>query len=787
MFSNLLDRMKLPFRKNKEFLSALYDILGFYPHDLNIYRVACSHKSVSRMPDNAGSKDRKLGTSRDRRDRRDRRKPVDAPTRPLNNERLEYLGDAVLETVVSDILFRHFKTKREGFLTSTRSKIVQREALNKLAADMGLENLIIAAQGTRMSHTNIGGNAFEALMGAIYLDRGYKYCHWFISHRVIGRYVDLEKVAQKEVNFKSKLLEWVQKNRININFKDTENKDDKGFQTVIVMEGITISRGAGRSKKDSQQEASKEALTRMRREPKTYDSIFRAKEKRTAMEADESFALPKIDEIEESIAKPKGKKVKDDAPVLEQKRGKVRVSDEAYDAAYDESATYDVIDEQPDEQGVAFDYESMGLPAPPEENELLAADEKLRKKRQRNRGAKTMGDAVKGATKGASTAEEKQQRRENERMAEVERQRNKAERKRKEGEKTDKAKKEIAAKQPVKAVAEQTVEQPNTEAETAPLTTEPLQEQTAVYKPKEKKAPLVVELSNDTEESTRNVEESVADVVPIVAETAPEQPISEEKGVANKAVLAETSDAISETSEAISETSEAISEISEAISETVEALPEPAVEVISESVVDAISADMLAGNDTDEAVTALNVSVKLQDATEEAAVHTTEEATEPSEPLDIQPNDAEMPTEDVAPKAEVEEKPRAAAIRPISFDDVLFGTEHDTHLSQLPPEEEDDTAEAAALAVNGQADEQRRRSRRSRRSNQRRRSDKARSEQTPQASEAKADKKPAEKKRPERAPKQSAEGKPQSDAAEKARAHRNSNSRRRRRPAPTKE
>lgn len=441
--------MKLPFRKNKEFLSALYDILGFYPHNLDIYRIAFSHKSLGFQRDNdvkAGGKDRKGGA-------KDRRKPrTENTSKPLNNERLEYLGDAVLESVVSDILFRHFPHKREGFLTSTRSKIVQREALNRLAADMGLEKLILAAQGTRMAHTNIGGNAFEALMGAIYLDRGYKHCHWFISNRVVGRYVDLENVAQKEVNFKSKLLEWSQKNRINISFKDSAD-DNKGFKTIIVMEGITLARGNGRSKKESQQEASKEALTRMRREPKTYDNIFRAKEKRTAMEAEESFALPKIDEIETSLTK--GRKAKNakndaDAPVLEDKKQTPQsASDAAYDTAYDETATFEVIDTPPEEpQLTAEDYEAKGLPAPPEEDELRAADEKLRKKRTRNRGAKTVGDAVKGVKKGVSTPEEKAERREAERLAEVERQRAKAERKRKQKEAEEVAEATISNENP---------------------------------------------------------------------------------------------------------------------------------------------------------------------------------------------------------------------------------------------------------------------------------------------------------------------------------------------------
>ena len=400
MILNLLDRMKLPFRKNKEFLSALYDILGFYPHDIEVYRVAFSHKSLSFRRD-FNPKERK---GKERRNRNN-----DNPTKPLNNERLEYLGDAVLETVVSDILFRHYPTKREGFLTSTRSKIVQRESLNKLATEMGLERLIQAAQGTRMSHTNIGGNAFEALMGAIYLDRGFRFCHWFIANRVIGHYIDLDNVAQKEVNFKSKLLEWSQKNRININFKDVACEGEgKGFKTVITIEGIVAGRGAGRSKKESQQDASKEALTRMRRDAKMYDSLFRAKEKRTAMEAEESFALPKIDVIEQSLTQTTNEKSPKKAPkqevVLEKKPANYATidSDAAYDAAYDENADFEVIDTPPVEHELTpEDYLSRGLPLPPLENELEEQPVERPKKRKQ-RTPKTVNDAVKDfAKKGA--------------------------------------------------------------------------------------------------------------------------------------------------------------------------------------------------------------------------------------------------------------------------------------------------------------------------------------------------------------------------------------------------
>ena len=569
MILNLFDRMKLPFRKNKEFLSALYDILGFYPHNLDIYRIAFSHKSLSYHRDNdakVSGKDRKGGA-------KERRKPrTENTSKPLNNERLEYLGDAVLESVVSDILFRHFPNKREGFLTSTRSKIVQREALNHLAADMGLEKLILAAQGTRMAHTNIGGNAFEALMGAIYLDRGYKHCHWFISNRVIGRYIDLENVAQKEVNFKSKLLEWSQKNRINISFKDSAD-DNKGFKTIIVMEGITLARGNGRSKKESQQEASKEALTRMRREPKTYDNIFRAKEKRTAMEAEESFALPKIDEIENSISK--GKKTKaakneTDAPVLEDKKQAPQsASDAAYDTAYDETATFEVIDTPPEEPQLSAEYyEEKGLPAPPEEDELRAADEKLRKKRARNRGAKTVGDAVKGVKKGVSTPEEKAERREAERLAEVERQRAKAERKRKQIEAQQAADKTAAKAQ---KTAETSIEETIVATEDIPETGVELAEEVA--------KPIVEEAIVTEKAPERVVEETIA------VEEEPEQIIEETIAVEEepKQVIEETIAVEEEPKQVIEETIAVEEEPKQVIEETIAAEEEPK-QVIEETI-----------------------------------------------------------------------------------------------------------------------------------------------------------------------------------------------------------
>lgn len=722
--------MKLPFRKNKEFLSALYDILGFYPHNLDIYRIAFSHKSLGYQRDNdvkAGGKDRKGGA-------KDRRKPrTENTSKPLNNERLEYLGDAVLESVVSDILFRHFPHKREGFLTSTRSKIVQREALNRLAADMGLEKLILAAQGTRMAHTNIGGNAFEALMGAIYLDRGYKHCHWFISNRVVGRYVDLENVAQKEVNFKSKLLEWSQKNRINISFKDSAD-DNKGFKTIIVMEGITLARGNGRSKKESQQEASKEALTRMRREPKTYDNIFRAKEKRTAMEAEESFALPKIDEIETSLTK--GRKTKNakndaDAPVLEDKKQTPQsASDVAYDTAYDETATFEVIDTPPEEpQLTAEDYEAKGLPAPPEEDELRAADEKLRKKRTRNRGAKTVGDAVKGVKKGVSTPEEKAERREAERLAEVERQRAKAERKRKQKEAEEVAEAAISNDTP-EVIEEKEIVIP----EISTQTPEVIEEESVVSS--ENTPEAVQEEEHISTENSENIPEEVEEKEEIIPsektenalDTVEEEEINpseyifdsveEEEGEEMEIIPSENSENDLETVEEESvtpteEVAEKNVEAPSALAALLGGLSEHAAEaqevennipteteqdfIIKEDISPIIEepTDEDADNEVNDGT---NNEIAEEDNNDVSDVE--EETTSTTDPLDTaqqevdanKSDEVEVETEvevktelPVEPKtetkaeAEVETK-LASTLPPISLDAIVFGTENDEHM-----------------------------------------------------------------------------------------------------------
>ena len=276
--NSIIDRIKLPFRKEKEIISSLREILGFYPRKIELYKLALMHKSIARR---------------------------NAKGKPVNNERLEFLGDAVLDAVVGDIVYRHFEGKREGFLTNTRSKLVQRDTLNKLAQEMGINRLILSS-GHSNSHNNyMGGNAFEALVGAIYLDRGYDMCMRFMQKRILSQLINIDKVAYKEVNFKSKLIEWSQKNKVRLDFKlVSQSKEQGGSPTFVyktVIEGLDGGQGKGYSKKESQQIASKETLQRLKREPQFIDAVFAAKTERTKMEEMPVLNVPDTEEKEDFI------------------------------------------------------------------------------------------------------------------------------------------------------------------------------------------------------------------------------------------------------------------------------------------------------------------------------------------------------------------------------------------------------------------------------------------------------------------------------------------------------
>ena len=276
--NNIIDRIKLPFRKEKELFSSLYEILGFYPRNIEYYKMALMHKSIRKRNDKG---------------------------KPLNNERLEFLGDAILDAAVGYIVYQHYEGKREGFLTNTRSKLVSRETLGKLASEMHLTNLLLSAGHSTSHNSYVEGNAFEALVGAIYLDRGYEACLWFFEKQVLGKYIDIDKVAFKEVNFKSKLLEWSQKNRVRLEYKLTKQKKDQNgspvFTYMVLIEGVSGESGSGYSKKEAQQKASKDTLQRLKREPQFVDAVFAAKTARTQMEEEPAMAVPSTEQEQNFI------------------------------------------------------------------------------------------------------------------------------------------------------------------------------------------------------------------------------------------------------------------------------------------------------------------------------------------------------------------------------------------------------------------------------------------------------------------------------------------------------
>lgn len=261
MLRNQIDKIRLLFHRDRESYFCFYRILGFFPRDIKIYQQALLHKSTSLRSEKG---------------------------RPINNERLEFLGDAILDAIVGDIVYKHFEGRREGFLTNTRSKIVQRETLNKLAVEIGLDKLVKYSARSSSHNSYMYGNAFEAFIGAIYLDQGYERCKQFMEKKILKNYIDLDKMSRKEMNFKSKLIEWSQKNKMEVSFELIEQLLDKDynpmFHTEVRIEGISAGTGTGYSKKESQQNAARMALKKIRNDEAFMEEVQAAKERNHAVE-----------------------------------------------------------------------------------------------------------------------------------------------------------------------------------------------------------------------------------------------------------------------------------------------------------------------------------------------------------------------------------------------------------------------------------------------------------------------------------------------------------------------
>lgn len=232
----MIDFFLRPFRRNfgkdKHFYAAIDDMFGFIPHNIELYKLALIHKSASVVLEDGSH---------------------------INNERLEFLGDAVLESVSSDYLFIEFPDKNEGFLTQLRSKMVSRQTLNEVAKRIGLDDYVITHSSNNLSQKHIYGDAFEAMMGAIYLDQGYDFVNRLLINRIFVDYIKVDTLLVSETDFKSRLIEWCQKNHHTIHFATSHDKTYSTthpfFYSKVLIDNMEVGYGAGDSKKEAEQRA----------------------------------------------------------------------------------------------------------------------------------------------------------------------------------------------------------------------------------------------------------------------------------------------------------------------------------------------------------------------------------------------------------------------------------------------------------------------------------------------------------------------------------------------------
>lgn len=232
MFDFILRPFRRNFGKDKIFYRAVDDMFGFIAHNIELYKLALIHKSASVVLEDG---------------------------QHINNERLEFLGDAVIESVTSDYLFIEFPDKSEGFLTQMRSKMVSRQSLNGVAKRIGLDEHVITSSAQNVSQKHIYGDAFEAMMGAIYLDQGYDFVNRLLINKIFVDYIKLDSLLESETDFKSRLIEWCQKTHHTIEFSTANDKtystSHPFFYSKVLIDGIEVGHGAGESKKEAEQRA----------------------------------------------------------------------------------------------------------------------------------------------------------------------------------------------------------------------------------------------------------------------------------------------------------------------------------------------------------------------------------------------------------------------------------------------------------------------------------------------------------------------------------------------------
>ncbi|MEY2924346.1 MAG: ribonuclease [Bacteroidota bacterium] len=231
------------FSSQKDFYKKLYHLLGYYPSNISVYKQALLHNSVAEKVKGLKTKN--------------------------NNERLEFLGDAVLDLIIAENLFKRFPFQGEGFLTEMRSKSVSRKKLSQIAIDMGIPDSLMYDKSINKNNAalrGISGNALEALIGAIYLDKGYRFTCKFIKKRMIIPHLDFEEMKETTENFKSLLNQYAQKERKDLEFKvleENDSKNQKMYTIGVFIDGIEIAKARGKSKKVAEQLASEKTCQQL--------------------------------------------------------------------------------------------------------------------------------------------------------------------------------------------------------------------------------------------------------------------------------------------------------------------------------------------------------------------------------------------------------------------------------------------------------------------------------------------------------------------------------------------
>jgi len=226
---------KSHFSENKDLHRSIKNIFGFYPGNIFLYKLAFRHKSATI---------RKINGLK------------------MNNERLEFLGDALLSAIVAEFLFKKFPYKNEGFFTEMRSKIVSRTSLNKLSIKLGFYDLILSGTDANNQSKSAGGDAFEAFLGALYLDKGYDFTRKILINRIISIHFDMDQLIDEQVSYKSRMIEWAQKEKRELQFElvdEIGEKQQKQYLVAVVVDGVSISQSQDYSIKGAEKLAAEKA------------------------------------------------------------------------------------------------------------------------------------------------------------------------------------------------------------------------------------------------------------------------------------------------------------------------------------------------------------------------------------------------------------------------------------------------------------------------------------------------------------------------------------------------